>query len=61
MWFRDVRGVLLEAGGPACGLMFLFLIVTLIAAPQSDILTTIEISVLLWMSDPRDLVPPLDH
>ena len=44
MRFRDVRGVLLRAGWPACGLMVLFSVITLVAAPRSDILTTIEIN-----------------
>ena len=59
MRFRDVRGVLSRAGWAACGLMLLFCIVTLVVAPRSDILTTIEInappaSVWSVLADPDD-------
>ncbi len=59
MRFRAGRGVLSRAGWPACGLMFLFLVTAVVAAPRSDILTTIEInaspaSVWSVLADPDD-------
>ena len=56
---KRLRETLSRVGWPACGIVLVFAIVTLVAAPRADILTTVEIDAppaAVWsvLADPDD-------